>query len=163
MLRRIEIGRGASLAIGQDRLADMDLIAGLELLFTDAHSVDIRPSAGAGIDNSIPAVVRPNYAMIPCGADVGETHLGCRGASDFQVGGPQGETFAEQRTRDNDEFSRHPWWFSVSGSSVNRWVREREQRGSDLAADGGPANGVSTTCELAGRLLSMSAQPERGG
>ena len=65
-------------------------VAGLELLLADTQSVDVRPAAGAAIDDAISAVVRSNHAMIPCGAHVGQTHVRRRGASDFQLGGAEG-------------------------------------------------------------------------
>ena len=90
--------------------------------------------------------------MVPGGAHVGEADLCGRGAADFELRGSEGEAFTQQRTGDDDEFGRHPWWFSVSGAAVNRRVREPEQHGSEFAGNGAPPHGVSTTCELAGRL-----------
>ena len=94
-------------AIEQNDIADRHLIAGRQVLFGYAHSVDVGAGRAAPVGEAVPGRRRANHAVFGGNPRFGQTDA-CRSSSPnryFAIG--EWEARAQERSADDSEFSIH--------------------------------------------------------
>ena len=151
VLRGIRRQRRRVLAIHQHGFADADLVAGLEPVFADAHSIDEGPHAGVSIDDVVAAIARAHDAVLPGRVRLGKPDVRGGGAADAGFARPQRKPLPEKRSADDDELRLHGLvgdsLAGREGMLVNRSVHRREPIGSQMAEIARRRNGFSTVYE----------------
>ena len=89
-LRRCRI-----LAVEQHRIADAHLIARLQAMPRDAHSIDIGPRAGAVVHNLKAAVREPHRTVLPGGIRFGQPDVRRWRAADMHIAAAERKALAQ--------------------------------------------------------------------
>ncbi len=104
-------------AIDQHGFTDTDLVAGLQAVIGDPHSIDVRPNARAPVRDVVPAFAKAQKAVLPSDIRFGQPDLGRLGAANTQFAGPEREPRAQKFAADDDEFRFHKECFSAPSVS----------------------------------------------
>ena len=107
MLRGIRRQLRRLLAIHQHGFANADLVARLQPVFADAHSIDEGPRAGVSIDNSVATIARAHDAVLPGRARLAKPDVRGGGAADAGFARPERKPLPNKRSADNDELRLH--------------------------------------------------------
>ena len=122
VLRGIGRRRRRVAAIDQHGIADADLVAGLEPVFADAHSIDEGPGAGVAIDDLVAAIALPHDAVLPCRSRLRKLDVRGGRAADASLARPQRKPLSEKRSADDYQLRLHGL---VGHSLANRGADDR--------------------------------------
>ena len=145
VLRRIRRQLRQLLVIDQHGFADADLVAGLEPVLADAHSIDEGPRAGASIDNPVAALALAHDAVLPGRLRFAKLDVRGGRSADAGFARPQRKPLSEKRSADDDQLRLHgpirPQFSRPGSELVNLSVHRREPSRSHMAEIG-----VAGTC-----------------